>query len=379
MKKCFNYEMDNTQDDKFSLKIKRACNLIFGITFVIGMSLIPLGTVNAAGAMKWHPGHYYILTPKQKSIDSYMNMVYDELQSTPALRGVQARFSWPELEPSKGVYNFALIDKLLAQLSSRKKRLFVHVGLKSFDLDGNVVPNYMKVPEYEGGQFVWAKSGSKTPKGRNVKLWNPKVRDRLAALFTAMGKRYNSHPFFEGITMNETALGNALPSMTDAQENGWFDNLAILHQKIRVAFPNTVTFHYLNYPRDQLSELIGKFKQSDTGIGCPDVFLEDPGVNHPTGIYSYYRKNNGMLPLMVQIEHANYLNTRHDNTGFVPTMAQLNNFAKNELDVNYIFWTRLPQYKDKILEFLRFKTQATALSGGLRSNCPSAFSSCKTN
>lgn len=370
--------MNNTQDDKFLLKIKRSCNLIFGVVFVIGMSLIPLGAVNA-GAMKWHPGHYYILTPKQKSIDSYMNMVYDEMQSTPALRGIQARFSWPELEPSKGVYNFALIDKLLAQLSSRKKRLFVHLGLKSFDLNGNVVPAYMTTPEYEGGQFNWAKSGSSTPKGRNVKLWNAKVRDRLAALFAAMGKRYNSHPYFEGITMNETALGNALPRMSDAQVSGWFDNLAILHQKIRVAFPNTVTFHYLNYPRDQLAEVIGKFRQSDTGIGCPDVFLEDPGVHHPTGIYSYYRKNNGVLPLMVQIEHANYLNTRHDNTGYVPTMAQLHNFAKNELDVNYIFWTRLPQYKDKILEHLRYKAQTADASGGLRSNCPSAFSSCNTN
>ena len=60
---------------------------------------------------------------------------------------------------------------------------------------------------------------------------------------------------------------------------------------MRAAFPNSVNFQYLNFPRSQLSELISKFKQSRTGIGCPDVFTQDPGLNFagtansPPGIY----------------------------------------------------------------------------------------------
>jgi len=382
MKVINNHEIDIPNDIFLKATIKNSL-IVFAVSFfVISACLLPFKTAKAEGAVKWHPGHYYILTHKQKSIDSYMNMVYGELEKTPALRGIQARFSWSELETAKGVYNFALIDKILAQLSSRKKRLFVFIAIKSFSPDDSAIPNYLKTSEYEGGEFTYAASNSTKPKGRYAKLWNAKVRDRLAALYVALGKRYNSHPYFEGTTSNETAFGNAIPKMTSAQQDAFFNNLAIVYQKARVAFPNTVNFQYLNFPRSELAEIISKFKQSKTGIGCPDVFLQDPGVNStksPPGIYTYYPKNSGILPLMVQVEEANFLNTRHDNTGYKPSISELNNFARDKLKVNYIFWTRLPDYHEQVLEFLHFKQQTSNASGGLRSTCPSVFASCKTN
>ncbi len=385
MKVISNYEMDMTNNNFFTATFKNSFIGFAVFIFVISVCLFPLKTAKAGNAVKWHPGHYYIISHKGKSMDSYMNMVYGELERTPALRGIQARFSWSELETAKGVYNFALIDKILAQLSSRKKRLFVHIGIKSFSPDESSIPKYLKTPEYEGGEFTYVKYGTSIPKGKYAKLWNAKVRDRLVALYIALGKRYNSHPYFEGTTMNETAWGAAMPRLTAAQENTFFDNLAIIHAKMRAAFPNSVNFQYLNYPRSQLAELISKFKQSRTGIGCPDVFTEDPGVNFagtansPPGIYKYYPKNSGVLPLMVQVELANYLNTRHDNTGHQPSVSELLNFARDNLQVNYIFWTRSFGYFDNVLELLNFKKQKASVSGGLRAACPSTFPSCNTN
>ena len=385
MKVISNYEMDITNNNFFTATFKNSFIGFAVLFFVISACLFPLKTAKAVNEVKWHPGHYYILFHNGKSSDSYMNTVYGELERTPALRGIQARFSWSELETAKGVYNFALIDKLLAQLSARKKRLFVHIGIKSFSPDESSIPNYLKTPEYEGGEFIYVKYNTSIPKGKYAKLWNAKVRDRLVALYIALGKRYNSHPYFEGTTMNETAWGAAMPRLTTEQENTFFDNLAIVHQKMRAAFPNSVNFQYLNFPRSQLSELISKFKQSRTGIGCPDVFTQDPGLNFagtansPPGIYKYYPKNSGVLPLMVQIEHANYLDTRADLQGYQPTVTELLNFGRDNLQVNYLFWTRTPGYYDNVLELLNFKQQKVNASGGLRAACPSTFSSCKTD
>ena len=83
--------------------------------------------------VKWHPGHYAMLVEPGKDSPDHMEKVYRELANTPALRGIVIRFSWAELEPSKGAYNFKSIDKHLAELTERKKRLIILLETKSFD------------------------------------------------------------------------------------------------------------------------------------------------------------------------------------------------------------------------------------------------------
>lgn len=67
------------------------------------------------------------------------------------------------------------------------------------------------------------------------------VRDRLIALFKAMGERYNSHPNFEGISMIETAMGNPKEPLSIAQVAEFYNNKIIVHQQMRLFFPNTMT------------------------------------------------------------------------------------------------------------------------------------------
>ena len=117
-------------------------------------------------------------------------------------------------------------------------------------------------------------------------------------------------------------------------------------------------------------------------MGAPDVLLEEPGLHCPAtkcnapGIYTYYPKLSGILPLVIQVEDSNYENTRVDGSGYKPTVTELLNFARDKLDVNYIFWTRTPDYYPKVLEMLNFNAQKSTPSGGLKAACPSVYPSC---
>ena len=105
IKRCifFNASSINT-------KAGQACALLLILLFLISMVLVPFETAHATTAtsspVKWHPGHYYTLMG-DKNNPTYLEKVYDELKSTPALHGVQIRYTWAELETSYDVYNFS--------------------------------------------------------------------------------------------------------------------------------------------------------------------------------------------------------------------------------------------------------------------------------
>ena len=131
------------------------------ILIVLFTVLVPWKTVYAADTqtppvitpVKWHPGHYYTLMSAGKNNPKHLTQIYKELKETPALRGVQIRYEWAELESAEGVYNFTSIDQRLAELTAQKKRLIVLLQIKSFDPKTALVPNYLKAEIYDGGVF----------------------------------------------------------------------------------------------------------------------------------------------------------------------------------------------------------------------------------
>ena len=106
--------------------------LLITLLFVLGTIWASLGTAYAATnatspittGVKWHPGHYYTLMGQGKNNPKYMAQVYRELKKTPALRGLQIRYDWAELESEEGVYNFTSIEQHLAQLTEQKKTAY---------------------------------------------------------------------------------------------------------------------------------------------------------------------------------------------------------------------------------------------------------------
>ena len=367
-----------------STRIRQAYILVTALLFIFSMIIVPLNAVAAPidpTAVKWHPGHYYIIKGSSKNNSTYLSQVYSELDATPALKGMMIRYFWNDLEKSKGVYDFSSIDKRLAELSARGKRLVIQVQTKSFN-KRQVVPSYMKTAEYEGGEFYTSDYGSTEIRGRNIKLWNLQVRNRLTALFDAMGKRYNSHPYFEGIGMIETAFGQPIEPVSNAQINGFYDNKIIVHQKMRQFFPNTMTIQKVNYPRPILTSFVGSLKDIGTALSSPDLFIEEKGLlfeatqyDPHQGVYNYYSDFAGMIPMVPTVMSKNYKNTKGDGSGYVPTISQILAFARDKLEANYIFWTREVHYM-QVLEVLNQNAQKNFPAGGLNPACPAAYSSC---
>lgn len=365
------------------LPTKWLINKFLTLFFSISVIFVPCSMLQAApSGVKWHPGHYYTIMGWGKNNPAHLAQVFNELKSTPSLRGLQIRYLWAELETAEGKYDFTAIDKRLNELAAQKKRLVIQVQTKSFDPNWKLVPDYLKAEKYEGGVFAFSNHGKKTQRGENIKLWNPYVRDRLSALFTALGKRYNSHPYFEGIGMIETALGQAMTRLSNTEIDGFYKNLLTVHQQMRVDFPNTMTIQEVNYPNSILETFIAKLEKIGTTLSGPDIFLDEPGLNFKgtknsmKGVYHYYPNLSGIVPLAPSIMQSNYANTRHNKTGRVPTIHDLLSFARDKLKANYIFWTREPNHYSRVLAILNEPEQTRDPAGGLSSICPKAYSSC---
>ncbi len=333
------------------------------------------------GIVKWHPGHYYAPMTFMRANPAIMAQVYAELKATPAFRGLHMRFSWPDLEPEEGRYDFSGIEQILAELAPSNKHLVILLELKSFSPKNLPVPNYMRTEAYEGGAFPFSTFGQSAPRGYNLKLWNSGVRDRLVALLTELGKRFNGHANFEGIGLPETALGQPIELLSSRDTEKFYDNLLDVQRHMRLAFPNTLTYQFVNYPREMLDGFIDHMRAIGTGLGGPDIFLDDPGLNFdhpnkPKGVYSYYPHMSGLIPLTPSVMQANYDNTRHDGKGRVPTIAELLSFGRDRLRANYLFWTRAPGHFQQVLEQMRHIPLQGNPSGGLDAACPKAYQGC---
>lgn len=376
-----------TRVNTISAQLAKKIHAALMASFILSMILAMWGT-HAIGAVtpnavKWHPGHYLMLMSYGKNSSYYLQNVYNELEAHSALRGVAVRFTWKELEPAKGVYNFSSIDKHLAEVAARNKRLMILLETKSFK-PIVMVPDYLKTATYEGGVFPHGTRGS-VIQGYNIKLWNTQVRDRLAALIDALGEHLNSHPYFEGLGLQETAMGQPLKPLTTTQTNSYYNNLLSLNQRMRDSFPNTMTFQLTNYPRGILKSFVGGLKEMGAALGAVDIFIQEPGLLFsPTkyssgGLYTYFPQLAGVIPQLAQVELSNYDNTKHDGTGYRPTVTELFNFGRDKLKVNYILWTRSPDYNDDLLRMLDQQAQKSTPSGGLTSTCPASIASCTTD
>ena len=159
----------------------------------------------------------------------------------------------------------------------------------------------------------------------------------------------------------------------------FYKNLMNMDTHMRKQFPHTMVFQYTNYPRPLIKSVVDNLKVTGGMLSATDVFPDDPGLLYPgspPGVYTYFPKNKGLMPLGAQVEESNYLNTRHDGKGHKPTIQEILNFARDNLHANYLFWTRTPVIYKRVLEVLNAKAQKTSPTGGLAASCPASYVSC---
>jgi hypothetical protein len=264
------------------------------------------------------------------------------------------------------------------------KRLIIRVEERSFGSpDPSSAPSYMRTdPAYNGGEVAMAN-------GSVVRIWEPAVMDRLIALYTALGQKYDSDPNVEGISTEETAIGfSATHPAPDTFSNG-----AVLTQFIRLgsaartAWAHSNVFITSNYLGSdaQMETLIKAAADNQYVIGGPDTWgrafitngtrtlQSDAIVRGVKGSDTDYRSVIGIKNEVEDTEIGGYIGA------FAP--ADLYDVAYNTMRANYMLWDRndyaggpIERWATGILPFIH------SINGKTVTDCPSSYSgACMTN
>ncbi len=284
----------------------------------------------------------------------------------PMIEGAQLKYSWRELEPGPGEYDFSSIQADLEFLEANGKRLFVQLQDVSFVNTIVNVPDYLVAdPTYGGGAD--RTYYSKTDDGENLvhegwlaRRWDPAVRERLGLLLDALGREFDGR--IEGLNFAESSIGFGAPSMVPADFTSVVYREAILEIMTRAgtAFDESAVVEYANFmpgeslPDEDRGYLRSVYAHADSigvGVGGPDLLP-----------YRWYQRQHS-LPLIrdrddgvvagIAVQFGNY-EDEHRQTGHRITVPELHAYARDELHVDYLFWsTEEPFYSRNVLPYLR--------------------------
>ena len=271
-------------------------------------------------------------------------------------KGAQIMYSWRQLEPEKGKYDFSALQEDYQYLKKFNKKLFVTLQDVTFSSKRKAVPDYILTSEYDGGA-VEQYNNDGSPGGWVAKRWNKKVRERFAQLMQALGKAFDGK--IEGINLQETAI-----EVKDSgfSELGYVAGIKENMLALKQAFPGTVTMIYANFmpgewlPDNDKGYLLSIYQygeQIGVGLGGPDLMVKRKGqLNHTIAMM---HENHYTVSLGIAIEDGNYIGETGDaiedktktHENIVPL---LHAFAKDFLKVNYMFWANQePYFKDDVL------------------------------
>jgi hypothetical protein len=139
-------------------------------------------------------------------------------------------------------------------------------------------------------------------------------------------------------------------------------NDGVAPQALKRAFPKSVVMQYANFmpgewlPGEDKSYLRSVYKAAQeigVGVGGPDLLpFKRPQLNHA---YPLIKDSSGKVPTGIAVQEGNYAEA-NPATGQRPTIAELLQFATNNLKVNYVFWcTEEPYYSKEVIPFFSHK------------------------
>lgn len=269
------------------------------------------------------------------------------LLQRPDIAGAQLVYSWKELEPEKGRYDFSGLESDLAIATRAGKALFVQIQDRFFEARARNLPDYLLTePEFAGGlarQLDHPGDGRPVVAGWVAQQWNPGVRRRYQALLAALAQRFDGRIF--GINLPETAADlvkdPAPPGFTcDAYVHAELENLAYA----RRVFKTSHVVQYVNFwpcewnnDRGYMERTFRLADQIGAGLGGPDIVPWQQG--QMKNAYPFFRRYNGRLKLIAMAVQEPTLTYRNPQTGRPFTREEILAFARDYLGVNVIFWT----------------------------------------
>jgi hypothetical protein len=270
-----------------------------------------------------------------------------KLIERPDIAGVQVVYGWKSLESAKGVYDFSRIERDLAFLEARRKRLFLQIQDRFFEIGDRNVPAYLlEDPVYGGGlapQVDNPGEGKPEAYGWVAMQWNPEVRKRYQELLRALAERFDGR--VAGVNLPETAAGVD----TERDKTGFSCDAYFAAELENITFATTVfrkspVVLYANFwpcewnnDRKYMSRTFELALARGFGLGGPDIVPWRRGqMNNSYPFFNQFRGRLRLVAMAVQEPTLSYTNPK-TNKKF--TREEFVDFAKNYLGVDIIFWS----------------------------------------
>jgi hypothetical protein len=281
---------------------------------------------------------------------------FADLVVRPDIGGVQIVYDWNSLESAKGVYDFARIERDLAFLERRHKRLFLQIQDRFFEIGHRNVPDYLlEDPIYGGGLVPQVDNpGEDAPEGTGwvAMQWNLEVRKRYQQLLSALAERFDGR--VAGVNLPETAVGVDIElDQTGFTCDSYFaaelENAAFA----RRVFTNSPVVLYSNFwpcewnnDKKYMSRTFEFAQANGIGLGGPDIVpWRKAQMNNSYGFFNQYKGKLRLVAMAVQEPTLTYTNPK---TGKKFTRGEFGDFAENHLGVNIIFWsTKAPWLRER--------------------------------
>ncbi len=338
----------------------------------------------AAGAMKWHPGHYLSATdrayyggsPASRQLQSYLAT---SIASEPTIKGVQQMYTWAALEPQQGKYDFSQITSDLKYLRSlpTPKRLIINIVGQEY---GGLIASGAKPTSYFPPYLVSSGHVVDFAYGYMPTIWDSATADRLIALIQALGAAFDSDPLVEAfiyegetsVSFNQPPPGYSIGAFI-AQYQRWI-------AAARAAFPTTNVTVMTNWlpnggNESMLGQIIATASQQRAGFGQPDI---EPKVSGDWG-QDYVTGANGMpsykgkVPLMFQVQYPGAVH--------YGTVQELYNYGVSTLGATHIIWqyTASGEYASALTWSSGVLPVIRSMNGSIVTACPANLGgSCNT-
>ena len=330
-----------------------------------------------SGSIKWNPGHYMASGTVLYAGRTLSNIQseMDNLNNQDAMLGYRIWVTWGALEPKQGVYDFSVIDSVLARLKTaynKPKRLAIGMWLYGQNAIGpgdvRVVPLYIQQNKAYGASPVpgsfgwWGQSANGVSTGMYAPaLYNPAVMSRFIALIQALGKHYDGDPNVEALYIQEDAtIAQAASAFQPVDPNysdsAWLTQIQALLKAATAALPTTsVVMANSWFDRPASGVALQQWMVANRiAAGSSDTWGQSAinayGTSHLSdGIQTYLgvNPNGGSVDLrpkmtaMVEVQSPDMVGDYFSEYGGPWTPTDLINAFNQTYHASHVFWTYL--------------------------------------
>lgn len=270
---------------------------------------------------------------------------YEHVLKNNCINGVQIIYSWKQLEPKKGVYDFSKIENDLELLNKAHKKLFIQLQDRSFTPDVFNVPDYIREDAiYHGGvemQYDFPGEGKPITTGWVARTWDPAVKERFQLLIQKLSAQFDGKIY--GINLPETSADFDPEHMPiDFTSDKYFDSVIDNIGYLKTAFRKSMVIQYVNFfpgewdnDHHYMSRLFAFAMKHQIGLGGPDVVpYKDSQMKNS---YPFFHKYKGKIFTAIAIQEPDYT-YKNPSTGDFYSFYDFYSFTKEFLGASILFW-----------------------------------------